>query len=107
MFPLKLVRKTANGDLELDGFPIHIAGTVDSESALPVLDNVKGAIFEVVINDLLCSLHFWSGKQWDCIFSTEENTSKDTSGDCSITPIDTTTLNQILQQTGFPVINKQ
>jgi hypothetical protein len=60
MCPLKLVRKTANGDLTLDGVPVHIVGTTVAKTDLPVSGNEVGAGY-FVGND---GLGIWDGIQW-------------------------------------------
>ena len=58
--PLKLIRKTANGDLKLDGVPVHILGTIASKTDMPVSGIEVGAGY-FVGNDLL---GIWDGMQW-------------------------------------------
>jgi len=57
---LHLIRKLENGDLKLDGVPVHIRGTVTQKSNLPVSDNDIGAGY-FVGNDML---GLWNGSQW-------------------------------------------
>ena len=89
---LKLIRKTASGDLQLDGIPVFIAGSVTAEADLPVSEERIGAAY-FVGNGAFC---VWNGKSW-----TKNEWS---SGTCNAAAIDSKTINRILQQTGFPEI---
>ena len=98
MFPLTLVRKTANGDLRLEGLPVYIAGSVATQADLPVSGEAVGESY--IIGDQL--LGTWTGKRWlvresDGDGSGENHTS-------SVSAIDAETLNQTLLQTGFQVL---
>ena len=92
MFPLKLVRKTANGDLILEGLPVYIAGSVDNAADLPVSGKATGECY-LIGNTLLGT---WTGKRW-LVGDSPINM-----GDASA--MDTETINQILLQTGFQAI---
>ena len=89
---LKLIKKTASGDLQLDGIPVFIAGSVTAEADLPVSEERIGAAY-FVGNGAFC---VWNGKSWT---KNEGNT-----GICNAAAIDSKTINRILQQTGFPEI---
>ena len=100
MFPLTLVRKTASGDLRLEGLPVYIAGSVTTQADLPVSGEAVGESY--IIGDSL--LGTWTGKRWLVRES-------DTTGDCSgisttsnAAAIDAETINQTLLQTGFNAI---
>ena len=94
MFPLTLVRKTANGDLRLEGQPMYIAGSVASQADLPVSGEAVGESY--IIGDAL--LGTWTGKQW--LIREGEADERAISG---ASAIDADTLNQTLLQTGFQV----
>jgi len=87
-----LVRKTANGDLFLEGLPVYIAGSVATANDLPMSGEAVGECY--IISNML--LGIWTGKQWLV-------------GDHPINPsdasaIDAETINQTLLQTGFQAI---
>ena len=91
-FPLKLVRKTANGDLLLEGLPVYIAGSVATASDLPVTGEAVGECY-LIGNALLGT---WTGNRW-LVGDSPIN-----AGDA--TAIDAETINQTLLQTGFQAI---
>ena len=100
MFPLTLVRKTANGDLRLEGRPVYIAGSVATQADLPVSGEAVGESY--IIGDSL--LGTWTGTRW---LVRENDTSGDRSGEGTTNgaaAIDAETLNQTLLQTGFKAI---
>jgi len=92
MFPLKLVRKTANGDLLLEGQPVYIAGSVATTADLPVSGEAAGECY-LIGNTLLGT---WNGKQW-LVGDSPVNTS-------DAAAIDAETINRTLLQTGFQAI---
>ena len=94
MFPLKLVRKTANGDLLLEGQPVYIAGSVATAGDLPVSGEAVGTSY--LIGDTI--LGTWTGKQW--LVRNDDGTS-------DAAAIDAETINQTLLQTGFQAITEQ
>ena len=96
---LKLIRKTVNGDLRLDGLPVYIAGTVDAVAKLPQSGDAIGECYWVG-NATSKLLYLWNGDFWACINSGEGNGN----GVCNDTAIDPATINQTLLQTGFPAI---
>ena len=103
MFPLKLVRKTANGDLLLEGLPVYIAGSVAAKTELPVSGVAVGEGYIVGKDTFAVWIGKWifygneGGEHCDCL---PESTS-------SVTAIDAETINQTLLQTGFQAITKQ
>ena len=98
MFPLKLIRKTANGDLRLEGFPVYVAGTVATEGDLPVSGESIGESY-VVGKDQFA---VWIGK-W-IFYSHKNGESCDCPSDHDCEPMDADEMNQLLLQTGFPPI---
>jgi len=92
MFPLKLVRKTANGDLLLEGLPVYIAGSVATTADLPVSGEAMGECY-FIGNTLLGT---WTGKRW----LVGDNPIKTSNASA----IDAETINQTLLQTGFQAI---
>ena len=93
MFPLTLVRKTASGDLRLEGLPVYIAGSVTTQADLPMSGEAVGESY--IIGDQL--LGTWTGNQW-LIRESE------TGAMSSAAAIDAETINQTLLQTGFNAI---
>ena len=91
---LKLIRKTASGDLQLDGIPVFIAGSVTTEADLPVSEDRIGAAY-FVGNSSFC---VWNGKSWTRVASGGGNDSGHLP--CAA-EIDNETINQLLLKTGF------
>ena len=99
MFPLKLVRKTANGDLLLEGLPVYIAGSVAAASDLPVSGEAVGASY--IIGDKM--LGTWTGKQW-LVRNSDGTCDCPSDNTINASAIDADTINQTLLQTGFQAI---
>jgi len=102
MFPLKLVRKTANGDLLLEGLPVYIAGSVAAAGDLPVSGEAVGASY--IIGDKL--LGTWTGKQWH-VRNSDGTCDCPSGGTNNASAIDAETINQTLLQTGFQAITER
>ena len=100
MFPLTLVRKTANGDLRLEGRPVYIAGSVATKADLPVSGEAVGESY--IIGDSL--LGTWTGKRWLVRESDTTEGSSGVSTTSNAVAIDAETINQTLLQTGFQAI---
>ena len=105
MFPLKLVRKTANGDLLLEGLPVYIAGSVAAEADLPVSGEAIGEGYIVGTDKPFLAV--WMGKWFLYGTNGGEHCDCPPESTNSVTAIDAETINQTLLQTGFQAITKQ
>jgi hypothetical protein len=94
--PLKLIRKTTNGELQLDGYPVYIAGTVDAAAHLPHSGEAVGESYWVG-SEPSKVLYIWNGNFWD------GNNGNEGSGS-DAAALDAASINQTLIQTGFPAI---
>jgi len=63
MFPLKLIRTTENGNLQLEGLPLYIAGTVASVTDLPPCGQSMGELY-IVENVGQPVLYVWTQTEW-------------------------------------------
>ena len=99
MFPLKLVRKTANGDLLLEGLPVYIAGSVAAVTDLPVSGEAMGESY--IIGDTM--LGIWTGTRW-LVRNSDGTCDCPPDGTSNAVAIDADTINQTLLQTGFQAI---
>jgi hypothetical protein len=94
----QLIRKTANGDLQLDGLPVYIAGTVATVANLPQSGKAIGESYWVGSGQSKF-LYIWNGDLWDC----KKDSSVSINGNDAVA-LDAATINQTLLQTGFPTI---
>jgi hypothetical protein len=94
---LKLIRKTPDGDVQLDGTPIFIAGSVTSKNQLPISGIDVGEAF-FVDTESLC---VWNGTQWTTL------STSGTSSNCKVcTPMTEQEVEDLVNEIITNVFNK-